>query len=65
MITLLIKKGVIASFRNVDPYSGALKVRSTRSTRHCACETQLLNTFFHSPLLLIPSNLQKTFRIWT
>jgi len=49
-IALLVEKGVIVSFRDVDPYSKAIKVRSTRSTRHCACicEIQLLNTSFHT-----------------
>jgi len=29
---VLSEKGVIASFRDVDPYSGAIKMRSTRNT---------------------------------
>jgi len=51
MIALLVEKGVIASFRDVDPYFGAIKVRSPRSTRHCVCtcEIPLLNTSFHIP----------------
>jgi len=51
MIALLVEKGVIASFRDVDPYSGAIKVHSTRRMRHCACtcEIQLLNASFHTP----------------
>jgi len=60
-IALLLKKGVIASFRDVDPYSGAIKVRSTRSTRLCPriCKTQFLNTSF---LLLLNSSIsQKIF----
>jgi len=49
-IVLLVEKGVIASFRDVDLYFGAIKVRSTRSTRHCACtcEIQLLKASFHT-----------------
>jgi len=49
-IALLEEKGVIAFFWDVDPYSGAIKVRSTRSARYCACtcEIQLLNASFYT-----------------
>jgi len=53
-----VERGVIASFRDVDPYSRAIKVRSTRSTRLCAyiCErvTEYVLPYL---LLLFPSNL--------
>jgi len=57
MIALLVEKGVIATFRDVDPYSRAIKVRSTRSTRLCAytCETVTVYVL----LLPFPSNLYK------
>jgi len=43
-IALLLEKDVIASLQDVDPYSGAIKVYSNRSTRLCACtcETEFL-----------------------
>jgi len=61
---LLLEKGVITFFRNVDPYSGAIKVRSTCDTRLCACicETQFLNTSFQTPSSSILSFHKKNFR---
>jgi len=48
-----VEKGVIASFRNVDPCSRAIKVRSTRSTRLCAYTCKTVTEYL---LLLLPSN---------
>jgi len=54
-----VEKGVIASFRDVDPYSRAIKVRSTRSTRLCAYTCETVTVYVLPYLLLFPSNSYK------
>jgi len=46
-IALLVEKDVIASFRDIDPYSGAIKVLVARVTVRVPT-IQFLNTSFHT-----------------
>jgi len=62
-----VEKDIIASFWDVDPYSGAIKVHSTRSARFCAYLRDTITEYFLPyPLFLIHSNLhKKIFGVWT
>jgi len=62
MIALLLEKGVIAFFRNVDPYFETIKVRMTRNIRLYACTCEIVSEYILAySLFFNPSTLYKNF----